>query len=244
MKSIRIVIVFLASILSLAGTSLLTQGQDAAQIRFVHLDAGSPALDVFVNGELAATDVTFGSATAYMRVAAGEVLLTANLATTSVQLIDQTLTLDADYSAAILSSRADGRFYIAADDLSQLAFGRARVTVFNAQEAVATVALGDPNDGPLAQAELSPGAGEGPFEVDAGLFQVFLRSSGALTDAAEHGFEAALHAGASHLLIIHGSQDDPQLLSVSAATEGGVGQRQNALCACGRRRRAAGCAHQ
>ena len=35
-------------------------------------------------------------------------------------------------------------------------------------------------------------------------------------------FEAALTAGTSHLLIIHGSRDDPQLLSVASATAGGV----------------------
>ena len=220
MKSIRIAIVILASILSFAGTIAPTQGQDSAQIRFVHVDPGSPALDVFVNGELVATDVPYGSATAYMRVQAGAVVLTANLATTSVQLINERLALDAAATAAILSSRADGRVYAASDDLGQLAFGRARVTVINALDTVAVVTLGAPNDVPLAQAELSPGAGEGPFEVDAGPFQVFLRASDVNADG--RPFEAALSAGASHLLIMHGRQDNPQLLAVVAATEGGV----------------------
>lgn len=222
MKSIRIVTVILASILLLSGTSLLTLGQDAAQIRFVHLDPGSPALDVFVNGELAATDVTFGSATAYMRVPAGEVVLSANLATTSVQLLNETLALDADSSAAILSSRADGRFYVAADDRSELAFGRARFSLFNALEAVATVAMGESNDVEIAQAELSSGAWDGPGEVDAGIYQVFVRPSDAATDADSYRFKVALRAGASHLLIVHGSPDEPQLLSVPNATDGGA----------------------
>ena len=220
MKSVRIAIVILASLLLAVGRFGPTQGQDLANFRFVHADPGSPALDVFVNGELAATDVTYGAATAYMRVPAGEVAFSANLATTSVQLIDERFSLAAETTAAILSSRADGRLHLAADNLGQLAFGRARVTVFNALDTVAVVALGPVNDGPIAQAELSPGIGAGPFEVDAGLFELFLRASDANTDG--RPFDAVLSAGASHLLIIHGRQDNPQLLSVSAATEGGV----------------------
>ena len=129
MKSIRTVIVILASLVLFAGGFAPAQGQDSARFRFVHADPGSPALDVFVNGELAATDVTYGAATAYMRVPAGEVGLTANLATTSVQLISERLALEAEATAAILASRAGGRIYAAADDLGQLAFGSARVTV-------------------------------------------------------------------------------------------------------------------
>lgn len=222
MKSIRIAIVILASLLPFVGIILATQGQDDAQLRFVHVDAGSPALDVFINGELAATDVTYGAATAYMRVKAGDVALTANLATTSVQLINNTLSLDAEPTAAILSSRAEGRFYTAADDLSELDFGMARFTLFNALDTAATVALADVNDVVLAQAELSPGAAERPFEVDAGIYQVFVRASDAFSDAVGKRFEASLSVATSHLLIIHGSPDDPQLLSVANASVGGA----------------------
>ncbi len=222
MNSIRITIILLACILSLAGNVASTQGQDLAQIRFVHLDPGSPALDVFINGELAATGVTYGAATAYMRVQAGDVVLAANLATTNVQLIYETLSLDVGSSAAMLSSRADDRFYVAADDLSELDFGRARFTLFNALDAEATIALANANDAELVQAQLSPGAGAAPDEVDAGDYQVIVRASDAGVDAAGQRFEAALTAGASQLLIIHGSRDDPQLLSVSSASVGSV----------------------
>jgi len=219
MKLIRTIIVILASLVLFAGGFAPAQGQDSARFHFVHADPGSPDLDVFVNGELAATDVTYGAATAYMRVPAGEVALTAYLATTSVQLISETLALDAEATAAILASRAGGRIYAAADDLSQLAVGRARVTLFNALEAAATVALLDANDAALSRADLSPGAAQGPGEFDAGVYNVSVRASGAVADSLR--IEAALHAGVSHLLIIHGRRDNPQLVSVSAATESG-----------------------
>lgn len=222
MKPIRIVKVLLAIILSLAGTVLPAQGQDLAQIRFVHLDPGSPALDVFVNGELAAANVSYGGSTAYMLVQTGEAELTANLATTSVQLLDETLSLAAESAAVILSSRADGRLYVAADDLSELAFGRARFSLFNAIQNEVKVALASANDDELARDGLASGVGDGPHEVDAGIYEFFLHSSEIATETESPRFKAALTAGTSHLLIIHGSLDDPHLLSVSSATEGGV----------------------
>lgn len=219
MKSIRTIIIILVNVVLLSGGFAPTQGQDSAQFRFVHADTGSPALDVFVNGELAATDVTYGAATAYMRVPAGEVSLTANLATTSVQLIEERLSLEAEAAVAVLSSRAGGRIYSAAADLSQLAFGKARYTVFNAMESAAAVALLDASDAAIAQAELSPGAAQAPGELDAGVYQVSIRATD--VDADGLRIEAALYAGVSHLLIIHGRQDNPQLLAVDAATKGG-----------------------
>ena len=221
MKPIRIAIVLIASLLSLAGSMALTQGKNMAQFRFVHVDPGSPALDIYVNGELAATNVTYGSATAYMGVQAGEVALRANLATTSVQLIEETLALAAEPTAAVLSSRADRRFYLVTADLSELAFGTTRFTLINALESAAAMRFGDANDAEFVNAELLPGAAEGPIEVEAGNYQVFVRSANAISDADGQRFETALAAGTSHFLIIHGSREQPQLLAVSNASASG-----------------------
>jgi len=218
MKTIRIVIFILA--LAMAG--LPASAQDAEQIRFVHLDPESPALDVFINGELAAAHVTYGSATAYMGVPAGEVAITANLAATSVQLLKKTLPLAAASAAVILSSRAEGQVHIAADDLSELAFGKARFSLVNSLDPQASVSLADASDGLVAQAVLAGGSAEGPHEVDAGSYEVLLHSTESGIEAASQRFEAALTAGSSHLLIIHGDKDEPQLLSLSSAAEGSV----------------------
>ncbi len=222
MKSIRIAIALLAAILSLSATVLPAQGQDLAQIRFVHVDAGSPALDVYVNGELAATNVTYGGSTAYMHVPAGVIGLTANLATTSVQLINETLSLNADSAVVILSSRADRRIHVAADDLSELAFGGTRFSLFNALDEEATLALVAADDEEIAQAILSPGTGDVPHEVDAGTYNLSVDSTDNESGADLQLFEAPLRAGTSHVLIIHGTQADPQLLSLSSSTAGGV----------------------
>ena len=221
MKPIRHFFVLLATMLSLAASVVPARGQEWAQIRFVHMDPGSPALDVFINGELAATDVTYGGSTAYIRLQAGEVKLTANLATTSVQLIDETLPLEAEPAAVILSSRADGQFYVVADDLSELAFGRARFSLFNALEEKATIAMGAANDDDILRVELSSGAGDRPDEVEAGAYKMSLESTSFGTDDSSLRFDAVLRSGTSNLLIIHGSRNDPQLLSVSSATDGG-----------------------
>ncbi len=218
MKTIRILIIILA--LALAG--LPASGQGSAQIRFVHLDPESPVLDVFINGELAAAHVTYGSATAYMGVPAGEVAITANLAATSVQLLNKTLPLAADSAAVILSSREDGRVHIAADDLSELAFGKARFTLVNSLSPEASVSLADASDEVVTQALLAGGGVEGPHDVDAGSYEVSLHSTESGAEAASQRFEAALTAGSSHLLIIHGGLDEPQLLSLSSAAAGSV----------------------
>ncbi len=221
MKLIRRFVILLVTVLSLAASVAPAWSQEWAQIRFVHVDPGSPALDLFINGELAATDMTYGASTSYIRLQAGKVNLTANLATTSVQLIDETLPLKAEAAAVILSSRADGRFYAVADDLSELAFGQARFSLFNALEEEATIAIGAAKADDILQAELAAGAGTGPHEVEAGTYQLSLGSTSFGTIDSNPRFDAALRSGASHLLIIHGSRNDPQLLSVSSATDGG-----------------------
>ncbi len=221
MKLIRRFVILLVTVLSLAASVAPAWSQEWAQIRFVHVDPGSPALDLFINGELAATDMTYGASTAYIRLQAGKINLTANLATTSVQLIDETLPLKAEAAVVILSSRADGRFYAVADDLSELAFGQARFSLFNALEEEATIAIGAAKADDILQAELAAGAGAGPHEVEAGTYKLSLGSTSFGTIDSNPRFDAALRSGTSHLLIIHGSRNDPQLLSVSSATDGG-----------------------
>ena len=221
MKPIRRFVILLVTVLSLAASVAPAWSQEWAQMRFVHVDPGSPALDVFINGELAATDMAYGASTAYIHLPAGQANLRANLATTSVQLLDETLSLKAEAAAVILSSRADGRFYVVTDDLSELAFGQARFSLFNALEEEATVSISAANDDDILQAELAAGAGAGPHEVEAGTYKLSLNSTSFGTDDSNPRFDAALRSGTSHLLIIHGSRNDPQLLSVSSATDGG-----------------------
>ena len=222
MRPIRIAFALCAALLSLFASVFTTRGQVGAQIRFVHVDPSSPALDVFVNGELAASNLTSGAATAYMRAPAGEVELSANLATTSVQLVHDLLTLDAAPATLILSSRADGRIHVAPDDLKEIEFGSARFSLLNALDGQATITAVDANGAAVAQATLASGDGDGTHDVDAGIYEVLVDTSAAGADADRHRFETALTAGASHLLIAHGNQADPELLSVSSAAEGDV----------------------
>ncbi len=192
--------------------------QESIRVRFIHAAADSPALDIYINGELAAADLGPADTTPHLRIPAGSVALSANLAGTGANLLNHEVNIEDD-SALILPAGDSQQFVVVAEDLSPLEFGRSRLLIFNALENGSAIDV-ESTDASISAEGVMVGAAAGPFELSAGVLEFGLGSAVDDNNMAHHEFSAALSAGTSYILVIRGSQDNPQIQIAGAAIDG------------------------
>ena len=193
--------------------------QAELRARIIHAAANLPAIDVFLNGELAVGDLSFGEGSAYFSLPAGAAELSVNIAGTSTRLSKQSLALEDAASAIVLSSSANGPASVFADDLSPLAFGRTRLAIVNALADDSEIDIVSSSDERLNAGRLPSSATLGSFAMPAGPVEFSLLSASASGEAAPHQFSETLSAGTSNIALIHGDSADPQLMLATAAAD-------------------------
>lgn len=210
-----------ATIASLALWVGLSQTQVDARARVIHVAAGFPAIDVYIDGQLAAADLPYGEASAFFRLPAGEAELLATVAGTASQLMLQPVNLDSGASAIALAANANRPARIIPEDLSPLDFGLTRLLIVNALADGSAIDTLSSADETLTSEDIGPGATLGPLELPAAQIEFSLLASSADGDAAPHNFSAGLLAGTSNVLLIHGDSAAPRLLQATAAADAG-----------------------
>ena len=209
----------LASLVSFALCLCLSQAQSDLRARVIHVAAGKPAIDVYLNGALAAADLSYGESSASFRLPAGEVELQARIAGAASKLMLQAIDLESDASVIVLGSNADEPVHIIADDLSPLEFGMTRLLIVNALADGSGIDILATADERLNGEDIGPGSALGALDMRADQVDFGLLSAGADGETELHDISAALPAGTSNLLIIHGGSDDPQLLHAARPTD-------------------------
>ena len=192
--------------------------QEIALTRFIHLDANQPALDITLNGELAAADLRYGEASVFINATAGAAELSTRLPATTVTLETERTTLPAGPATVLLAGTGGARFHIVSQDLSPIASGSARLALFNALDAAVRVTVSAADEPPALAADLSAGSASSPLETSAGAYAVRLETAGGELLAEQ--VSQTLAAGTVNLLIIHGSGSEPVFFNAVAAAEG------------------------
>ncbi|MDE2776970.1 MAG: DUF4397 domain-containing protein [Chloroflexota bacterium] len=206
----------LVTLFSAALWTGLFVAQAPARARIINVAAGFPALDVYINGELAETNLTYTEDSAIFDLPAGEAEVAAYIAGTTSRLFLQPVSLDTDASAIVLTSNAGEPAYIVNEDLSPLDFGMTRLTIVNALNDGSAIDIMTSEHDQLTSESLGQGASLGALELPAGQVEFSALPLNA-ADAARSNFSAALPAAASNILLIHGDSNDPQLLHSAAA---------------------------
>ena len=196
--------------------------QASARARIIHVASNLPAIDVYLNGKLAAGGLAYGEDSAYFSLPAGAAELAAHIAGTTTQLVKQSLTLEYNASAIVLSSSGGAPASVIADDLSPLEFGLSRLLIVNALADGYDFDIVSSSDERLNASKFAPGASLGAFEIPAGPVEFSLRLSGANEEAARRHSSATLSAGTSNILLIHGESGNPQLMRATAAVDAGA----------------------
>ncbi len=212
----------LVTIISAALWASISHAQAPVRARIIHIAAGNPAIDVYINGELAVADLSYGEDSAYFHLPAGAGELSAYIEGTTTQLVHQSLSLENDASAVILSPNSSTPVHIIPDDLSPLDFGMARLVIVNALEDSSDIDIISSDDEWLTGEDIAPGTSLGPFELPADRVDFSLLSANEDGDAAPHNFSATMPAGTSSILLFHGDSENPQLLQARAAADADV----------------------
>jgi transforming growth factor-beta-induced protein len=164
--------------------------EEYANIRVAHFSPDTPAVDIYVNGEVAIAELAFPTITDWVTVPAGDYEIAVAPSGTSLEdaaigPATFTLTGDSFTTVAAVGSLDAGTLApaIIPEDLSSLAEGSARVTVFHAIEdapAVDVLAGGAPIISQLAYPG-SVGSNDGVFTLDvpAGSYDLAVVPSGA-----------------------------------------------------------------
>lgn len=190
--------------------------QDSTLVRFAHLDAGLPAVDVYVNGELAAAGLAYGEATSHVSVSAGPAELVASLAGASSDLSSEILTLPPGSATILFHDGPESRLRVIPENLDALADRSARLALFNALDASAQVALSASDGSLVLDAGLAAGESSDPLELAIGTYQLAIGSD--TDDLARWQSSQSFAARSVNLLVIHGSSEAPQLRHLVAAS--------------------------
>ena len=197
----------------------MPQAQAAARARLIHVAVTAPAVDIYVNGELAVADLSYGESTPYFGLPAGPAELKATLEGTSAQLFLQWLNLDGDSATILISSKASAPLVVIPDDLRPLDFAMSRILIVNALDNAFSVDIGSSGVDLQTSDEVSPGDTLGPIEMAAAHVELGLHPVNDDGKAARATFRTNFPAGSSSILVIHGSSDDPQLFHALAAAD-------------------------
>jgi hypothetical protein len=203
-------IALLMTLVSAAGVSA-ADGQ--ARVRIVHASPDAPNVDVWVNGNVAVSDLAFKQATDYLTLPAGDykVQVTPAGGAASDAVIDATLTLkaDTDYTVAAVGKVADIQPLVLVDDNTAPAAGKAHLRVVHASPDAPAVDVAVA-DGPTLIQNLAFPTASDYLPVDAGTYNLEVRPTGTDTSALDvNGFVA--NAGTVYTVFAVGQVGDGSL---------------------------------
>ena len=204
----------------MTGTSVLSQSADDALVRFVHAIPGASAVDIYVDGQLTATNLDFGEVTNYIITSANQQLITVTPTGVTTPLWEQNYAPAAGKAFTLVaSSFADPITFTPFEDLlDPLPLGKARFTTVHAiaDAGPIDVLLDDGRPMILAQAYDQP---YGTLDVPAFPYNLVVTSAGGTVDDALATVDAAaLNSGTSFMLVIYGTPANPQATLISAPT--------------------------
>ncbi len=213
----------IALVLMLSALAIIpVAGQDnGAKTRFVHAIPGASAVDIYVDGQLAVSSLEFGSATDYIALPAGEHALTVTQEDAATALWEQSIQFaDESVSTLVASSINPLEFTQYTDDLNPLPLGKARFTAIHA------IADADPVDVVLATGQpvipaLTYNQPYGTLDLPAMTYDLAIVPVGdSLENALIPAATYALDSGTSYVALAYGTANDPQVLLLSAPTNG------------------------
>lgn len=198
-------------------SSVLAQGN--AEVRFIHAVPGAPTVDVYVNNQLAVGDLSFGDASAYLNVPAGDLNVSATVAGTSDVVFSQTASVDDGATVTMIASSASSpQFEAINDDRDALAFGNTRFSIVHGIEGGPAVDVIFVTDGTVIVSDLGYGASIGTIDVPADVYDLAIVPTGSDVSASIADLSLPLVAGTTNVILVYGTPDAPQALVASAPT--------------------------
>ncbi|MCY4073533.1 MAG: DUF4397 domain-containing protein [Chloroflexi bacterium] len=216
-RLIRIVLFILYPALLLAAAPSLAQ--ESARARFVNVAPGTPSLDIYVNGELVESGLSYGESSAYLNVPSGNIGLKGLVSGTSVVQLGHNADIAAGSAVSyLISSAVSPRFRAIPENLGALEFGATRLSIVYAIDDGSPVDIVFRENGEILGADIRPGTLIGPYELRADVYDLDLVVAGDASGASILDLRMPVSAGTSQLAIIYGAANDPQVLTTATPT--------------------------
>ena len=234
----RMPLILLAALIGVLGVTAASAQSDNAWVRIVHASPDAPAVDVWVNGEVAISGLAFGEATDYIELPGGDydVAVTPAGAGAEDAVIEATLTLEngAAYTVAAVGELAMIEPLVLQDNLAAPAEGMAHVRVVHAAPDAPAVDVAVA-DGPVLIEGLAFKSASDYLPVEAMTYDLEVRPAGTEDVAIDvAGFNA--EAGTVYTVMAIGLAGDGSLsvlplvdASYSQATGGGSVEQSPAM---------------
>jgi hypothetical protein len=157
------------------------------KVRVAHLSPDAPAVDVYVDGNRALSNVPFKAISNYLDVPAGSrrfEVRPAGAAATSAPVINATATVEAGkaYTVGAVGLLANIRANVWADDLSAAPSGQSKVRVYHASPDAPAVDVAPKGAAPVVSNLAFPNA-SGYLNLPAGTYDLEVRAAGTTTVA-------------------------------------------------------------
>ncbi len=211
----RIVILLFCFLLLIASVS----AQRGARARFINVAPGAPSLDILVNGELVESSLAYGESSAYLNIPSGNIELLGLATGTSTMQLGHSANVAAGSAVSfMLSSMNLPQFQAIPENLDTLEFGETRLSIVYAIVDGPPVIIIFRENGEILAEDILPGTVVGPYELSAGVYDLDLIVTGDASGFSILDLSIPVSAGTSHLAIIYGSANNPQVLSAAAPT--------------------------
>lgn len=221
---------FLLMMVLVTGVISPAIAQGDARARFVHVIPGATAVDVYINGTLAISDLAYGEASTYLAAPAGN--HTVAVTPTGIQslLWEQTITLEAERAVTFLASDpASLSFGSFEDDLTGLPVGTGRLLLVHGIAAGPTVNVELAEDvelngvvqaaGTVLAGGMAYGNTFGTFDLPAQSYPVNV-----LTETGEAILEnvpVPVSSGTTHIALVYGTAQAPEVMLLTAPVQSG-----------------------
>lgn len=221
----------LALVAMLVVAGFASAGRVAAQdgdanVRVIHASPDAPAVDIWVNGEVAISDLAFGEATDWIALPADsyDVAVAPAGADAADAVLEATLDLEGgvNYNVAAIGFLADISATIFTTDAEGVADGQARVQVVHLSPDTPGVDVAVAG-GPVLIENLEFPNASGALDVDAGSYDLEVRPTGT-EDVALDLPGVALEAGTVYDVLAIGSLEEGTLTVLPLTTAAAAGE--------------------
>ncbi len=178
-----ITLVFSVLLLGLSPDMLAAQADAPVRVRLVHAVSDAPPVDIYIDGALAASQLSFASNTAYISLPEGDHTITVTAAEATIAETTLSASLGQTLTTVVLGTAASPEIYVFEDDLSPLVLGNVRVNAIHAANGVGSVDVVLPDGSPVLQS-LDYAGSSGGIDIPANTYPLAVVASGSPVDQA------------------------------------------------------------
>ncbi len=203
-------------VMGLAPTAMAapaSQAADSALLRLVHAVTEAPAVDVLIDGALAASQLAFAENTSYLRLSAGDHSVSVQAGGAPVTEASFSVNPGQAVTAIVMGPAAAPEVMVFEDDLSPLVLGNVRLTATHAVSGADAVDVILPDGSPVLQA-LAYGNSSGGIDIPANTYPLAVTPTGGTVEQAiQPTTEYHLRAGNFYRLVVLGGGPGTLLLA-------------------------------